>query len=145
MRARRFAMLQRFMKAARFALRQFPTWRSQRRGKGKIKGRSTDGGQVAQLRQQRNRTAKRGAVLNRSPATPHASGLLPALNRAFLAIAQRQIRVAEYRFFARFNPFNNWGGAPMRLYRQQRSAIRRVDFAARVSRNVLRDLHRPKL
>ncbi len=145
MRARRFAMLQRFMKAARFALSQFPTWRSQRRGKGKIKGRSTDGGQAAQLRKQRNRTAKRGAVLNRLAATPHASGLLPALNRAFLAIAQRQLRVMEYSMRARLNPFHNWGGEPMRIYRQQRSAIRRVDFAARVSRNVLRDLHRPKL
>jgi hypothetical protein len=145
MRARRFAMLQRFTKAARFALRQFPTWRSRRRGKGKIKNSSTGGGQAAELRKQQNRTAKRGAVLNRLPPTLHASGLLPALNRAFVAIAQRQICVAEYRFFARLNPFNNWGGAPMRIYRQQRSAIRRVDFAARVSRNFLRDLHRPRL
>ena len=77
-------MLQRFMKAARFALSQFPTWRSQRRGKGKIKSRSTDGGQAAQLRKQQNRTAKHGAVLHRFPATPHASGFLPALIALFL-------------------------------------------------------------
>ncbi len=65
MRARRFAMLQRFMRAARFTLSQFPTWRSRRRGKGKIKGRSTGGGQAAQLRQQQNRDARRAAWLGR--------------------------------------------------------------------------------
>ena len=67
MRARRFAMLQRFMRAARFTLSQFPTWRSRRRGKGKgkLKTRSTGGGQAAQLRQQQNRSARRAAWLGR--------------------------------------------------------------------------------
>jgi hypothetical protein len=63
--ARRFAMLQRFKKAARFLLSPFPSWRSRRRGKGKMKGRSTGGGQAAQLRKQQNRAAKCAAWLAR--------------------------------------------------------------------------------
>ncbi len=144
MRARRFAMLQRFIRAARFTLSQFPTWRSRRRGKGKIKGRSTGGGQAAQLRQQQNRSSKKEAQLTARLTPPRPSNLLKAIGNAAVAIGQRQLRVIEYRIRARFNPFHNWGGAPMRIYRQQRSAIRRVDFAARVSRNFWRDLHRPK-
>jgi hypothetical protein len=138
-------MLQRFMKAARFALSQFPTWRSQRRGKAKIKTRSTGAGQAAQLRKQQNRSSKKEAILPTLLETFRRSNFLKAIGNAALAIGQRQFRVMEYRMRAKLNPFSNWGGEPMRIYRQQRSTMRRFEFAARVSRNFARDLHKPRL
>jgi hypothetical protein len=133
------------MKAARFALSQFPTWRSQRRGKGKIKTRSTGGGQAAQLRKQQNRSSKKEAKLPTLLATLRRSNFLKAVGNVAVAIGQRHLRVMEYRMRAKLNPFSNWGGEPMRIYRQQRSAMRRLDFYGRVSRNFARDLHRPRL
>jgi hypothetical protein len=58
LKARRFAMLQRFMRAALLTLPPvFPF----RRGKGKSKGKATTGGRAFQLRKMRNRVAKREA------------------------------------------------------------------------------------
>lgn len=112
------------------------------RGKGRS---TTGGGQAARLRQQQNRSSKKDARLSPLLATLRRSNFLNAVANAARAMGKRQIRVMEYRLRARLNPFANWGGASMRIYRQQRSAIRRVDFAARVSRNFWRDLHSPKL
>jgi hypothetical protein len=65
MKSRRFAMLHRFMRAARLTLRPVFHFRSGRRGKGKSKGKATTGGRAFQLRKERNRSAKREAFLSR--------------------------------------------------------------------------------
>jgi len=68
MKARRFAMLQRFMSAARSALRpvfSFYSRRSGRRGKGKSKGKASSSGRAFQFRKEQNRGAKRSAFLSR--------------------------------------------------------------------------------
>ena len=73
------------------------------------------------------------------------SSLLRAIGRAAVAIGERQIRVAEARMMARLNPFRNWGGAPMLVYRQFRSAERRIVFFDRLARNFRNDLRAPRL
>jgi len=97
------------------------------------------------LRKQQNRSSKKEALLPTFLTTFRRSNFLVAVRNAALALGARQIRVMEYRLKARLNPFSNWGGEPMRIYRQQRSAIRRFEFFTRVSRNFARDLQRPRL
>ena len=63
--ARRFAMLQRFMRAARFALRPIIPFRRRSKATGKGKGRATGGGSAHQLRTTQNRSGKRSAFLQK--------------------------------------------------------------------------------
>jgi hypothetical protein len=65
MQARRFAMLQRFMRAARLALLPVSPFRRRRRRKGKSQGKATSGGRAFQIRKDRHRTHKRRSFLER--------------------------------------------------------------------------------
>jgi hypothetical protein len=116
--------------------RKWGTWQ-------KGKGKATGGGGI-RLRRQGHREAARAAWFTRLARAARRSALLRALGRAALAIAERQIRVAEARMMARMNPFRNWGGEPMRVYRQVKSAERRIVFFDRVARNFRNDLRQPR-
>ena len=111
----------------------------------KGKGKATGGGAAFQVRKQQTRSAKRQSLVKRVVEGMRRSVLLHAISRAAVSIAERQIRVAEYRIAARFNLFRNWGGASMRDYRRIVGAHRRFEFYARVARDFSRerDLTRP--
>ena len=63
--ARRFAMLQRFMRAAHFTLRPILSFRRRGKATGKGKGRAKGGGTAYQLRTTQSRSGKRSTFLQR--------------------------------------------------------------------------------
>ena len=113
------------------------------RAAAKHTGKATGGGRAFRLRKERHRSEKRQSFVKRLGEGMRRSALLHAISHAAVSIAERQIRVAEYRMAARFNLFRNWGGASMRDYRRIVGAHRRFEFYARVARDFSRDLTRP--
>lgn len=113
------------------------------RAAAKHAGKATGGGAALQARKERHRSEKRQSVVKRVAEGMRRSILLHAISHAAVSIAERQIRVAQYRMAARFNLFRNWGGASMRDYRRIASTRRRFEFYARAVQDFSRDLTRP--
>jgi hypothetical protein len=83
-RARRFAMLRKFMLAGSLTVARLATWRARSGRRGKSKGKATGGGKAMMFRTKQSREAKRAAFVGRIDAQRSRWKLTaPALLRRF--------------------------------------------------------------